>query len=123
MAMIDHVAFYVSDLDASRRFYEQALAPLDYGVAFELEGMVAFGPAGRPRLALRVGEEPSRTGHVAFEADDHGTVDAFYAAAMAAGGSDNGPPGIRENYHPTYYAAFVHDPDGNNVEVVNWRPE
>jgi catechol 2,3-dioxygenase-like lactoylglutathione lyase family enzyme len=120
--MIDHVAFYVSDLDASRRFYEQALAPLGYTVAFEMEEMVAFGPGGRPRVALRVGEEPSRTGHVALEADDHATVDAFYAAAIAAGGSDNGAPGIREHYHPTYYAAFVHDPDGNNVEVVNWQP-
>jgi catechol 2,3-dioxygenase-like lactoylglutathione lyase family enzyme len=120
--MIDHVAFYVSDLEVSRSFYEQALAPFGYGVAFEMEGMVAFGPGSRPRLALRVGEEPSRTGHVAIEADDHATVDAFYAAAMAAGGSDNGAPGIREHYHPTYYAAFVHDPDGNNVEAVSWQP-
>ena len=120
--MIDHVAFYVRDLDASRRFYEQALAPLGYGVAFEMEGMVAYGPGGRPRLALRVGEEASRTGHVAIEAESHEAVDAFYAAAIAAGGEDNGAPGIRENYHPTYYAAFVHDPDGNNVEAVHWRP-
>lgn len=120
--MIDHVAFYVSDLDASRKFYEQALAPLGFGLAFEIEGMVAFGPGGRPELALRVGEEPNRTAHVALAADDHETVDAFYAAAVAAGGSDNGPPGLREHYHPTYYAAFVRDPDGNNVEVVNWDP-
>jgi catechol 2,3-dioxygenase-like lactoylglutathione lyase family enzyme len=121
--MIDHVAFYVSDLDASRAFYSEALKPLGFGVAFEMEGMVAFGPGGRPELALRVGEEANRTAHVALAADDHATVDAFYAAAIAAGGKDNGPPGIREHYHPTYYAAFVRDPDGNNVEVVNWRPE
>lgn len=120
--MIDHVAFYVSDLDASRKFYEQALAPLGFGLAFEIEGMVAFGPGGKPELALRVGEEPNRTAHVALAADDHETVDAFYTAAMAAGGQDNGAPGIREHYHPTYYAAFVRDPDGNNVEVVNWDP-
>ena len=120
--MIDHVAFYVRDLDASRRFYEQALAPLGYGVAFEMEGMVAYGPGGRPRLALRVGEEASRTGHVAIEAESHEAVDAFYAAAIAAGAKDNGAPGIREHYHPTYYAAFVKDPDGNNVEAVNWQP-
>ncbi len=119
--MIDHVAFYVSDLDRSRRFYEQALAPLGYGLAFEIEGMVAFGP-GRPRFAIRVGEHVDHAAHVAFEAEDHATVDAFYAAAMAAGGTDNGPPGIREHYHPTYYAAFVQDPDGNNAEAVCWQP-
>jgi len=120
--MIDHVAFYVSDLDTSRRFYEQALAPLGYGVAFEIEGMVAFGPGGLPEFAIRVGDEPCTTGHVAFKAGDHEVVDAFHAAALAAGGSDNGEPGTREHYHPTYYAAFVQDPDGNNVEVVNWQP-
>ena len=120
--MIDHVALYVEDLDKSRTFYEAALAPLGYGVAFELEGMVAFGPGGRPEIALRVGEEPNRTAHVALAADDHETVDAFHAAAIAAGGTDNGAPGMREHYHPTYYAAFVRDPDGNNVEVVNWQP-
>ena len=120
--MIDHVAFYVSDLDASRRFYEQALAPLGYGIAFEMEGMIAYGEGGRPRLALRGGEEPNRTAHVAIEAESHEVVDAFYAAAIAAGGEDNGAPGLREHYHPTYYAAFVRDPDGNNVEAVNWQP-
>lgn len=120
--MIDHVAFYVSDLDRSRTFYEQALAPLAFGVAFEMEGMVAFGPGGRPELAVRVGDVHTTTSHVAFAADDQATVDAFYAAAIAAGGEDNGGPGIREHYHPTYYAAFVRDPDGNNVEVVNWSP-
>jgi catechol 2,3-dioxygenase-like lactoylglutathione lyase family enzyme len=120
--MIDHVAFYVSDLDRSRKFYEQALEPLGYVVAFEMEGMVGYGSGGRPRLGIRVGEEPSRNAHVAIAADDHDAVDAFYAAAMAAGGQDNGGPGVREHYHPTYYAAFVRDPDGNNVEVVSWDP-
>jgi catechol 2,3-dioxygenase-like lactoylglutathione lyase family enzyme len=121
VVMIDHVAFYVSDLDRSRKFYEQALAPLGYGIAFEFEGMVAFGP-GRPELAVRVGEDRTTTSHVAFAAEDRATVDAFHAAALAAGGEDNGEPGIREHYHPTYYAAFVRDPDGNNVEVVSWDP-
>ena len=121
--MIDHVAFYVSDLEASRRFYEQALAPLGYGLAFEIEGMIAFGPKGRPRFAVRVGKDPSTTGHVAFTADDRVTVDTFFAAAMAAGGTDNGAPGLREHYHPTYYAAFVGDPDGNNIEAVCDWPE
>ena len=87
-----------------------------------MEGIVAFGEGGRPRVAVRVGEETSKTGHVAIEAESHDAVDAFYAAAMAAGGEDNGAPGIREHYHPTYYAAFVKDPDGNNVEAVNWQP-
>ncbi len=121
--MIDHVAFYVSDLERSRRFYEQALAPLGYEVAFELEGMVAFGPEGYPRLAVRVGKEPSTTGHVAIEAQDRATVDTFFAAAMAAGATENGAPGVREHYHPTYYAAFVGDLDGNNVEAVCHKPE
>jgi catechol 2,3-dioxygenase-like lactoylglutathione lyase family enzyme len=116
--MIDHVAFYVSDLERSRRFYEQALAPIGYGVAFELEGMVAWGAGGYPRFAVRVGKEPSTSGHVAFTVEERATVDAFHAAALAAGGTDNGAPGLREHYHPTYYAAFVGDPDGNNVEVV-----
>ncbi len=116
--MIDHVAFHVSDLERSRRFYEQALAPLGYGLAFEMEGMVAWGPEGYPRFAVRVGDTPSTTGHVAFTVEDRASVDAFHAAAVAAGGRDNGPPGLREHYHPTYYAAFVRDPDGNNVEAV-----
>ena len=121
--MIDHVAFYVSDLDRSRRFYEQALEPLGYGLAFEMEGMAAFGPEGYPRLGVRVGKDASTTSHVAFQTEDRATVDAFYAAAMGAGGTDNGAPGLREHYDPTYYAAFVGDPDGNNVEVVCHKAE
>ncbi|HLF68282.1 MAG TPA: VOC family protein [Gaiellaceae bacterium] len=121
--MIDHVAFYVSDLERSRRFYEQALAPIGYGLAFETERMVAWGPEGYPRFAVRVGKEACTTGHVAFTVDERATVDAFYSAAMAAGGTENGAPGLREHYHPTYYAAFVGDPDGNNVEVVCHAPD
>jgi catechol 2,3-dioxygenase-like lactoylglutathione lyase family enzyme len=115
--MIDHVALYVSDLERSRRFYEQALAPLGYGLAFELDDGVAFGPQGYPLMGIRVGAEPSTSAHVAMRADERTAVDAFHAAALAAGGTDNGAPGVREHYHPTYYAAFVLDPDGNNVEV------
>jgi catechol 2,3-dioxygenase-like lactoylglutathione lyase family enzyme len=120
--MIDHVALYVSDLDQSRRFYQQALEPLGYGVAFETQGFVAFGPEGQTRFAVRSGKQPNTTAHVAFQAEDRATVDAFHAAAMAAGGTDEGPPGVREHYHPTYYAAFVGDPDGNNVESVCHKP-
>jgi catechol 2,3-dioxygenase-like lactoylglutathione lyase family enzyme len=120
--MIDHVVLYVSDLAQSRRFYEQALEPLGYGIVFEVEGLVAFGREGQTRFAVRSGKEPNTTAHVAFQAEDRATVDAFHAAAMAAGGMDEGPPGVRENYGPTYYAAFVGDPDGNNVESVCRKP-
>jgi catechol 2,3-dioxygenase-like lactoylglutathione lyase family enzyme len=120
--MIDHVVLYVSDLGRSRRFYEQALEPVGYGIVFETEGLVAFGSEGQTRFAVRSGKEPNTTAHVAFQAEDRATVDAFHAAAMAAGGMDEGPPGVRENYGPTYYAAFVGDPDGNNVESVCRKP-
>src|SRR5713226_4186841 len=120
--MIDHVVLYVSDLGRSRRFYEQALEPVGYGIVFEMEGLVAFGSEGQTRFAVRSGKEPNTTAHVAFQAEDRATVDAFHAAAMAAGGMDEGPPGVRENYGPTYYAAFVGDPDGNNVESVCRKP-
>jgi catechol 2,3-dioxygenase-like lactoylglutathione lyase family enzyme len=120
--MIDHVAFYVTDLERSRRFYERALDAIGYGLAFDMEGFVAFGPEGQPRFAVRTGKDASTTAHVAFTVEDRGTVDAFHAAAMGAGGTENGAPGLREHYHPTYYAAFVADPDGNNVEVVCHTP-
>ena len=116
--MFDHVALNVKDYAASRRFYEQALAPLGYGVVMEFEHAAAFGPEGKPQLWV-VQREPFGTGtHVAFACDDRETVDAFHAAALAAGGRDNGAPGLREEYHPTYYGAFVLDPDGNNAEAV-----
>jgi catechol 2,3-dioxygenase-like lactoylglutathione lyase family enzyme len=120
--MIDHVVLYVSDLGRSRHFYEQALEPVGYGIVFEMEGLVAFGHEGQTRFAVRSGKEPNTTAHVAFQAEDRATVDAFHAAAIAAGGMDEGPPGVRENYGPTYYAAFVGDPDGNNVESVCRKP-
>jgi catechol 2,3-dioxygenase-like lactoylglutathione lyase family enzyme len=118
--MFDHVGLNVKDYAASRAFYEAALAPLGCSVvmAFEEWKACAFGTSDKPEFWVAQ-REPFGTGtHVAFSCGDHATVDAFHAAAVAAGGTDNGPPGIREQYHPTYYAAFVHDPDGNNVEVV-----
>ena len=120
--MIDHVALFVADFDRSRRFYERALEPLGYGVVLEMEGFVGFGRAGGLAFAVRSGKEPSRTAHVAFHAEDRATVDAFHAAALAVGGSEEGAPGIREHYHPNYYAAFVGDPDGNNIEAVCHSP-
>ena len=121
--MLDHVGLNVRDYAASRAFYEQALAPLGYGVvmAFEEWKAAAFGTDEKPEFWVAE-REPYGTGtHVAFACDERATVDAFHAAALAAGGADNGPPGVREHYHPTYYAASVLDPDGNNLEAVCHR--
>jgi catechol 2,3-dioxygenase-like lactoylglutathione lyase family enzyme len=119
--VFDHVGLNVSDYEVSKQFYEQALAPLGYSVQLELAewktaGLGAEGVASDFWIGER---EPLAMGmHVAFQAPDHATVDAFHAAGVAAGGTDNGPPGIREQYHPTYYGAYVLDPDGNNIEAV-----
>jgi catechol 2,3-dioxygenase-like lactoylglutathione lyase family enzyme len=118
--MFDHVGLNVRDFERSRAFYRQALEPLGLTetAAFEEWKAAAFGTEGKYGFWV-VQREPYGTGtHVAFTAADHESVDAFHAAAVAAGGTDNGGPGIREHYHPTYYAAFVLDPDGNNVEAV-----
>ena len=123
--MFDHVGLNVKDYPASRAFYVAALAPLGYGITMEFEEWkaAAFGPEGKPAFWV-CQREPYGTGtHVAFACEDRATVDRFYEAAVAAGGTDNGPPGLREHYHPTYYAAFVHDLDGNNVEAVCHKPE
>src|SRR5262245_16240452 len=115
--MIDHVTLDVSDVNRSVEFYARALAPLGYEVVLRLDGgFHLLGPAGRPRLGLRPGDPPGRA-HIAFEAPDRAAVNAFHNAAIAAGGRDNGGAGLREHYHPTYYAAYAWDPDGNNVEV------
>jgi catechol 2,3-dioxygenase-like lactoylglutathione lyase family enzyme len=111
--MIDHVGLNVKDYAANRAFYEQALAPLGYRVVMgsdEWKG-AGFGTSEKPEFWVAQ-REPYGTGtHVAFTAPDHATVDAFHAAALAAGGRDNGAPGIRVDYHPTYYGAFVLDAD------------
>lgn len=117
--MINHVGFNVSDLAASRSFYEQALTPLDINLIADHEGYLGFGQQP-PTVTFWLAERAAITTncHIAFEAKDRSTVDAFYEAALAAGGTDNGAPGVREIYHPDYYGAFVLDPDGNNVEAV-----
>jgi catechol 2,3-dioxygenase-like lactoylglutathione lyase family enzyme len=118
--MFDHVGVNVRDFETSRAFYRRALEPLGLRetVAFEEWKAAAFGPEGKYAFWIAQ-REPYGTGtHIAFTTDDRESVDAFHAAALAAGGSDNGAPGIREHYHPTYYGAFVHDPDHNNVEAV-----
>jgi catechol 2,3-dioxygenase-like lactoylglutathione lyase family enzyme len=119
--MIDHVNLNVRDWAASRAFYVQALAAIGYEVVKEWEGAASgFGPPGKPVFFIEQREPPSAGVHVAFTVDERTTVDAFHAAALAAGGADNGAPGIRW-YHPSYYGAFVLDPDGNNIEAVCHR--
>jgi catechol 2,3-dioxygenase-like lactoylglutathione lyase family enzyme len=117
---IDHLTLTVRDLEASRDFYVRALEPFGIHVT-ELDGAdgateLALGPQGSEDLVLRAGD-PAVV-HLAFLAHDTGTVDAFHAAALEAGGRDNGEPGRRPRYHDRYYAAYVLDPDGNNVEAV-----
>jgi catechol 2,3-dioxygenase-like lactoylglutathione lyase family enzyme len=124
--MLDHLGLNVSDYAVSRSFYERALAPLGLEVLMEpMEGICGFGsPEQRKPFFWIAGiREPAHSNlHVAFAAPDRATVDAFHEAALAAGATDNGGPGVREIYHPNYYGAFVLDPDGNNVEAVCHRP-
>jgi catechol 2,3-dioxygenase-like lactoylglutathione lyase family enzyme len=117
VSALDHVSLGVSDLAASRAFYEAALAPLGITTLMELPDRILMG-AGRPFLVL-VERTPTRDAHVAFTAADNAICDAFHAAALAAGGVDNGAPGPRPQVHPGYYAAFALDPDGNNIEAVH----
>jgi catechol 2,3-dioxygenase-like lactoylglutathione lyase family enzyme len=119
--VIDHVVIGVSDLAAAKRFYEQALMPLGLSVLLEFPGTVGIGERGKPGFWIREsgGKEPA---HIAFSSPDRATVDAFHEAALAAGGRDNGGPGVREIYHPGYYGAFVLDPDGHNIEAVCHSP-
>jgi catechol 2,3-dioxygenase-like lactoylglutathione lyase family enzyme len=117
--MIDHVTLWAGDLPASQRFYEAALAPLGFGPEFEHDGLLAFGSGKSGRLILYAGERPVAGVHLAFSAPSPEAVDAFHAAALQAGGRDNGAPGPRPEYHGGYYGAYVFDPDGNNVEAVH----
>jgi catechol 2,3-dioxygenase-like lactoylglutathione lyase family enzyme len=118
--MLDHLGINVSDYDRSRDFYERALGPLGFVLLMEPAPRTGgFGREGKPSFWITDQRKPtSENVHVAFTAPDRATVDAFHAAALEAGGTDNGGPGIRELYHPTYYGAYVLDLDGNNVEAV-----
>ena len=113
----------VSDTAGSRKFYEEALAPLEYRVVMEMEGACGFGILQKPDFFIQQGEVTTPRIHIAFLARDRATVNAFYDAAIAAGATDNGEPGLREDYHPDYYGAFVLDPDGHNIEAVCHRPQ
>ena len=117
--MIEHISLRCSDARASRRFYEKALAPLGYEMDRKYDDAFGFVQGGRHDFWVTKGKVGTPT-HVAFHAGDKSAVDAFYRAAMAAGGKDNGPPGMREEYG---YAAFALDPDGHNVEAVIWDEE
>jgi catechol 2,3-dioxygenase-like lactoylglutathione lyase family enzyme len=119
--MIDHIGLPVADLDASVAFYTRALAPLGYALVMRREQFAGFGVAGKPEFFIAAGK-PTDGLHIAFRARGRAEVRAFHAAAIAAGGKDNGPPGVREVYHPSYYGAFIHDPDGHNVEAVCHDP-
>jgi catechol 2,3-dioxygenase-like lactoylglutathione lyase family enzyme len=128
--MIDHTGFDISDPKRSRAFYEQALAPLGYRVLTEIPTeftggavVLGLGVAPKPDFWLHEGTPQTPRVHIAFRADNREQVDAFYTAAIAAGGTDNGPPGPRPHYHANYYGAFVLDPDGHNIEAVCHDPE
>jgi catechol 2,3-dioxygenase-like lactoylglutathione lyase family enzyme len=123
--MIDHTGVRVSDLEKSKAFYRAALAPLGYALLMEFpaavtggEDVAGFGVAPKPDFWLARGAPNKPSIHIAFRAASRAEVDAFYRAALAAGGRDNGSPGPRPHYHQNYYGAFVLDPDGHNVEAV-----
>ena len=121
--MYDHVGLKVKDVDASVRFYSAVLAPLGLMLDSQDKTWAGLGPKGAPALWLyQADRDASASGtHVAFTARDRAAVDRFHAAGLEAGGSDNGKPGVRADYGPKYYAAFLVDPDGNNVEAVCLR--
>lgn len=125
--MIVHIGIEVSDYKKSVDFYKKALAPLNYRLIMEVAGFAGFGPIndGGPiaNFWLHEGELTSKKAHIAFRAINRKMVNAFYEAAIQAGGLDHGKPGIRALYHPNYYAAFVLDPDGHNIEAVCHQTE
>ena len=121
--MFDHVSFRVANLAKSHAFYATSLAPLGIVMIVDTPQSVAFGKAGRAQFWLNANPTLTTRTHLAFAAENRAAVRAFHAAALSAGGTDNGAPGPRPHYHPNYYGAFVLDPDGNNVEAVCRNPE
>jgi catechol 2,3-dioxygenase-like lactoylglutathione lyase family enzyme len=114
---IDHLTLPVSDVAASRPFYAAALGGLGWSEA-SVEGMPTWGPPGAEDFSIAPGTPPPDGMHISFAADSREQVDAFHAGGLAAGGRDNGAPGPRPRYHAGYYAAYLLDPDGNNIEAV-----
>lgn len=130
MSHIDHTSLSVSDFAAAKAFYTAALKPLGISVLMEVPKAVTgnvdvagLGSNGKPFFWLVAAGKTTPRVHLAFAASSRAEVDAFYKAAIAAGGKDNGPPGIRAMYHPTYYGAFVLDADDHNIEAVCHKPE
>lgn len=123
--MIDHVTFGVTDMARSRRFYDAAFAPWSLRLLVSFRDRVDVAAYGDERPWFWIAAEDAVSGklHIALTAPDRAAVRAFHAAAIAAGGTDHGAPGLRPHYDPDYYAAFVFDPDGNNIEAVCRRPE
>ena len=121
--MFDHIGFGVTDLDASKQFFLEALEPIGVSVAMEGPYGVGLGQDGKPSLWFHEAADKPAPIHLAFAAENREQVDAFYHAALAAGGKDNGAPGLRPQYHQHYYGAFVIGPDGHNVEAVCHLPE
>jgi catechol 2,3-dioxygenase-like lactoylglutathione lyase family enzyme len=121
--MFDHVVFGVSDYAASKAFFLKALEPLGIVVVQERPGGIELSSDGKVSLCLLQTQEKPAHLHLAFVAENRQQVDAFHLAALAAGGNDNGAPGLRPNYHANYYAAFVIGPDGHNIEVVCHKEE
>jgi catechol 2,3-dioxygenase-like lactoylglutathione lyase family enzyme len=127
--MIDHTGVTVSDFVRSKAFYEAALRPIGYALLLEFPAAVTghsdvagFGEPPKPDFWINLGTPNRPALHVAFRVNRRALVDAFYRAALAAGGRDNGAPGLRPHYHQDYYGAFVLDPDGHNIEVVCHEP-
>ncbi len=121
--MIDHTGVNVTDIARSKGFYRAALAPLGYAALMEFEDAIGFGVPPKPDFWVSKSKLDVLPTHVAFGAESRRPVDAFYRAAITAGGRDNGPPGLRPHYHENYYGAFVLDPDGHNIEAVCHTPE
>jgi len=116
--MFDHVTIRVKEIGKAKRFYAEALAPLGYRVLYEAASTIGLGDGDEPTIWI-AREDPVTSGlHLAFTTGERDRVGVFHAAAVAAGGRDNGAPGPRPDYGPTWYAAFVLDPDGNNIEAV-----
>jgi catechol 2,3-dioxygenase-like lactoylglutathione lyase family enzyme len=121
--ILDHIGLAVRDFGKSATFFRRALAPLGIQTVLEGEGWAMLGKDGRPQFWIGVHGIPPGPIHIAFAAENREQVRAFHRAALAAGGRDNGAPGIRTKYHPDYYGAFVFDPDGHNIEAVCHTPE
>ncbi|MDP3854712.1 VOC family protein [Phenylobacterium sp.] len=128
--MLDHIGLTVSDFARARAFFDSALEPLGIAKVMEVppelaggENHMGYGSEGKPYFWIGTGGAATGRLHVAFATGERAKVDAFYAAAIAAGGTDNGPPGVRAHYHPNYYGAFVLDPDGHNIEAVCHAPQ